>query len=249
MMNKHIFLTFIAFGLSLFCVGCVELSKKSPNAQEEHAVFIDQKVQALEKGLSDLSASAHDLRKRVEELSQKIVDADTNYSKTQNALDGLSSRVELKDSSFETILTETQKNISGLEKKIAEIEKSKTDLQNQLLGLQTQRSRFTGSRIEQHTEAMKEEAKEMIEQGREMIKEATGEKKSGEDKKIEAIAASQEKEVLQKLLDQALVCYRDGHYNEAIDKWEEVLVLDPENLEAKFNIEIAKEKIKSISER
>ncbi len=248
-MNRHIFLTFIALGLSVFFVGCVELSKKSSNAQEEHVASIDQKVHALEKGLSDLSASGQDLRKRVEEFSLKAVDADTNCSKLRNDLDGLSSRVELKDSSFETILTETQKNIHDLEKKIAEIEKAKTDLQNQLLGLQTQRSRLTGSRIDQHTEEMKEESKKMIDQGHEMIKETTGGKKSGEDKKIEEIAASQEKEVLQKLLDQALVCYRDGHYNEAIGKWEEVLVIDPENLEAKFNIEISKEKIKSISER
>lgn len=248
-MVKHILLTFIALSISLCFVGCVELSKKSPYAQEDHVALIDQKVQALEKGLSDISTSAQDLRKRVEELSQKALDADTNCSKLRSALDGLSSRVELKDSSFETILTETQKNINDLERKIAEIEKSKTDLQNQLLGLQTQRSRLTGSKIEQHTEVMKEEAKEMIEQGREMIKDATGGKKTGEDKKMEAIAASQEKEALQKLLDQALVCYRDGHYDEAIGKWEEVLVVEPENLEAKFNIEIAKEKIKSISGR
>lgn len=42
--------------------------------------------------------------------------------------------------------------------------------------------------------------------------------------------------------------YREGNYKGAIGKWEEVLIIDPENLEAKFNIEIANEKIKSISE-
>lgn len=68
-------------------------------------------------------------------------------------------------------------------------------------------------------------------------------------KKIEAIAANHEKEATQKLLDDALTLYREGNYKEAIDKWEKVLVIDPENLEAKFNIEIAKEKIKSLSEK
>ena len=89
----------------------------------------------------------------------------------------------------------------------------------------------------------------MVEQGHEMIKEVTGEKKSEEDKEIEAIAANQEKEALQKLLDEALILYREGSYEDAIGKWEEVLVIDPGNLEAKFNIEIAREKIKSISEK
>ncbi|MBE7443985.1 MAG: hypothetical protein HS132_01460 [Planctomycetia bacterium] len=248
-MKKHIVLSFIAINLSLFFVGCGELSRKSPHAQEEHVALIDQKVKAIEKGLSDLNDSSQDLRKRVEELSRKAFDADANCSNLRNALDGLSSRVELRNSAFETIFTETQKSINDLGKKISEIEKAKTDLQNQLLGLQTQSSRLTGSRIEQHTEAMKEDAKEVFVQGREMIKESTGGGKSGEDKKIEAIATNQEKEVLQKLLDEALLCYRDGHYNEAISKWEEVIVIDPENLEAKFNIEIAKEKIKSISEK
>ena len=89
----------------------------------------------------------------------------------------------------------------------------------------------------------------MIEEGREMIKEAKGEKKSEEEKKAEEAATKQGKEALQKLLDEALSLYRDGNYKEAIGKWEAVLVIDPTNLEAKFNIEIAKEKIKPPSRK
>lgn len=248
-MKRYVLLTLIIFGLSSLFAGCGGLSKKTSRAQEERLALLDQKILEFEQKLSDLNASAQNLGNRVEGLSQKAVDTDTNYSKLQNTLDGLSSRVEMKDGAFETILAETQKNISELEKKIAEIEKAKVDLQNQLLSLQTQRSRLAGSKIDQHAETMKEEAKEMLEHGRKMIKEATSEKKSEEDQKIEAIAANHEKEVLQKLLDEALLLYRDGHYKDAIGKWEEVLVIDPENLEAKFNIEIAKEKIKSLSEK
>ncbi|MDN3514670.1 MAG: hypothetical protein NG747_09750 [Candidatus Brocadia sp.] len=246
-MRKHVIFTILVFGFSSLFAGCVGLSKKTSRAQEEHLALIDQKIQELEQGISNLNSSAQNLGKRIEELSQSAVDTDANYSKIRNTLDGLSSQVELKDSAFETILAEAQKNISDLERKLAEIEKAKTDLQNQLLSLQTQRPRLAGSKIEQHVETMKEEAKEMVEQGHEMIKEVTGEKKSEEDKEIEAIAANQEKEALQKLLDEALILYREGSYEDAIGKWEEVLVIDPGNLEAKFNIEIAREKIKSIS--
>jgi hypothetical protein len=97
---------------------------------------------------------------------------------------------------------------------------------------------------------MEEEAKEIVGQGREMVKEAKdGQKIEGEDNKIEAVAVGQQKEALQKLLEDALTSYRNGNYKEAISRWEEALVIDSENLEAKFNIEIAKEKIKTISEK
>lgn len=53
---------------------------------------------------------------------------------------------------------------------------------------------------------------------------------------------------MQGLLDKAQAIYKDGNYSDAINKWGKVLNIDPENLEAKLNIEIAKEKIKSASE-
>ncbi len=46
------------------------------------------------------------------------------------------------------------------------------------------------------------------------------------------------------LLDEAIELYRQGKFEEAITKWEEVLAHDPSKLEAKFNIEIAKDRIK-----
>jgi tetratricopeptide (TPR) repeat protein len=80
----------------------------------------------------------------------------------------------------------------------------------------------------------------------EVAKDVPIDKKPEGSKLAEALTTGQEKEVLQKLLDEALVFYRDGKYQEAIAKWEEVLVMYPDNLEAKFNIEIAKEKVKSL---
>ncbi len=248
-MKKNIPFLFIILGISSLTVGCTGLSTKTSKVHEERLSSIDQRMQEFEEGISELDTVAQNLGKRVEELSQRAADTDTSYSKLQGYLDSLNSRVELKDSSFEAILTETQKSITDIEKRLGEIEKAKIDLQNQLISLQTQRSRLIGSKIDQQADAMKEEAKEMVEQGREMIKQATSERKSEEDKKIESIVASQEKEALQKLLDDALTLYRDGNYKEAIAKWEEVLVIDTENLEAKFNIEIAKEKMKSTQEK
>ena len=50
--------------------------------------------------------------------------------------------------------------------------------------------------------------------------------------------------LVQELLNKAISLYRKENFEEAIAKWEEVLVLDPSKLEAKFNIEIAQDRIK-----
>ncbi|HQU30536.1 MAG: hypothetical protein HRU72_06155 [Planctomycetia bacterium] len=247
-MKKYLIMILLVSFLTSF-MGCGGVSKKSQHVQTDYTEVVDQKIREIEKEISNLNATTQNLGNRIEDLSQKTTGLDTNYSKIQNALNGLSSKVELKDNAFETILSEAQKNISDLQKKLAEIEKGKTDLQSQLQSLETQKSHLVSSKIEQQAETKKEETKGMVEQGHEMAKEVTGGKKSEEDKKIETIASDHEKEALQKLLDEALILYRDGRYNEAVGKWEEVLVIEPENLEAKFNIEIAKEKIKSLSEK
>ncbi len=46
------------------------------------------------------------------------------------------------------------------------------------------------------------------------------------------------------LMDKAIISYSQGKFDDAISKWEEVLAHDPDKLDAKFNIEIAKDRIK-----
>jgi tetratricopeptide (TPR) repeat protein len=46
------------------------------------------------------------------------------------------------------------------------------------------------------------------------------------------------------LLDVAIQLYREEEFEAAIEKWKEVLALDPSKIEAKFNIEIAQDRIK-----
>lgn len=183
--------------------------------------LVDQKILELDQALSNLNLSAQNLGKRVEDLAQKTATIDTNYSRLNTTLDELSTQVATKDSSIKATVSETQKNISDLTQKLREIEQAKTELQNQIIALQTQRSRITDSEIGRKSEAMKEEE----------------------------TATEQGKEALQKSLDEALSLYRDGNYKDAIGKWEEALVIDPANLEAKFNIEIAKEKVKPPPEK
>lgn len=221
--------------------------------QRDQLELLDSKLLNLESAIANLNGVAQTIGKRVEELAQKTNNMDVNYSRLYSELDGLGSKVaaaEATDSSVGAVISDTQANLAELSKRLSEIEKAKSDLQNQILALQAQKSRTSGgSAIEQRSETMKEEAKEIVGKGREMAREVKMEKKPEDDKKIAELVAKQTKEALQKSLDGALQLYRKGNYKEAISKWEEALILDPENLEAKFNIEIAKEKIKSLSER
>ncbi len=221
--------------------------------QRDQLELLDSKLLNLESAIANLNVVSQGIGKRVEELAQKTNNMDVNYSRLYSELDGLGSKVaaaEATDNSVGAVISDTQANLAELSKRLSEIEKAKSDLQNQILALQAQKSRTSGgSAIEQRSETMKEEAKEIVGKGREMAREIKTEKKPEDDKKIAELVAKQTKEALQKSLDGALQLYRKGNYKEAISKWEEALILDPENLEAKFNIEIAKEKIKSLSER
>ena len=64
--------------------------------------------------------------------------------------------------------------------------------------------------------------------------------------KLESISKirNAETNLTDELLNDAIKLYSEQKFEEAVSKWEEVLVLDPGNLDAKFNIEIAKDRIK-----
>lgn len=249
---KYFFLIFVILALSFLHTGCAEFSrfyKKSSRTNDEPLALIDQRIQELEQALSNLNLSDQNLEKRIGELSQKI---DTNYSTLHESVNGLNSRVERKESLLESNLSEAQKNINNLENKLDklnEIEKIKTDLQNQIIVLLSQRSQITGSDVGKLKEAMKEEVEDVITQKQELTNESRREYKLEEEKTMKNSDANPRKAELQNMMDEALALYRGGNYEESLNKWEEIIAIDPENLEAEFNIGIVKERMKSLLEK
>ncbi len=65
-------------------------------------------------------------------------------------------------------------------------------------------------------------------------------------KRLETISklTAVETDLTKDLLDKAIKLYSQGKFEDAISRWEEVLAHDPGKLDAKFNIEIAKDRIK-----
>lgn len=62
-MQKGILLTFINLGIVSLLVGCAGLSTKSSSIHEERVALIDQRMQEIEQGLSNLNNFAQNLGK------------------------------------------------------------------------------------------------------------------------------------------------------------------------------------------
>lgn len=276
-MSKIITLVIITLVLPLTLIGCITVETKTCKDNEEHLALIDQKVSEFEKQIEDLDYNTKNLTTRIEMLTQKNMSMDAKYSNLYETLNTLSADIDAKNSSLETSLSYLTNDIEDLEKHLDEIEKTNSDLQNQIVVLQNQRSRIISSKTGHEEKVTKEQLKEMpsanastslerikdtkeeiqfteqeAEENRE-IEETTEEEAEAIEKafakeETKELSDTQKNELLQKLLDEALELYREGSYQEALMKWEEVLEIEPDNLESKFNIEITKEKIKSLSE-
>ncbi|WKZ20434.1 MAG: hypothetical protein QY310_07660 [Candidatus Jettenia sp. CY-1] len=248
-MKKVDFLTFLTLlGLSSF-MGCAGFSKKTIEIQKNHAErleSIDKKIQEHEQVFSSLNSFDENLEKRIEKVLQKVAHAEANYLQIHSMLKALDSKVETENTSMKNAISEAQKNISNFEKILSIIQEEKNDLQNQIVTLQSQISHIT-TEIEEHNKQSVSLFPSPTEQGSASNEKQTDEEKPKGDKITGSLVTKQEKEVLQDLLDKALALYRNENYEESLNTWEKALAIDPENLEAKLNIEIVKEKIKSLS--
>lgn len=255
-LTQIIMMKYIVLGLATVIMttfaGCSGLQNKiSRNKEtEQRLALIDRTVQEMRQSLSQLSLTDQTIERRIDELSQKTNGLDANYSHLKTTTDSLNSKLETKDNSVRNNVVDVQRNIDDLEKKLSrieEIDKVKTDLQNQIIVLLSQRQQLARYKLDQQGKGVKEAPVDEGNQETEGIKEPLVE--THEEKKSETLTTEQQNARLQFLLDDALAVYRTGDYEKAIRTWEEALKIDPENLEAKFNIDIAKEKLKSNPEK
>ena len=255
---------FLAAMVFFTLTGCITVETKTSKDTEAHLAQIDQKGNTFEKQFKDLDYATKNATTHIEMLTQKNMSMDAKYSNLYEMLTTIRADLESKNNSMETTLSYLTNDIETIEKHLGEIEKANSELRNQIAILQNQRSHIMSPK-EDTTVAKKTiipQTKETPLASRELIKEKEDEVEFPEyeevleiqtDKKpfareeTKELSDVQKKERLQTLLDDALEQYREGNYQEAIAKWEKVLELEPDNLEAKFNIEITKEKMKSLS--
>lgn len=253
---------FLAAMVFFTLTGCITVETKTSKDTEAQLSQIDQKVNTFEKQFKDLDYTTKNATTRIEMLTQKNMSMDAKYSNLYEMLTTIRTDLESKNNSMETTLSYLTNDIETIEKHLGEIEKANSELRNQIAILQNQRliSQKEDTAVAKKTiipqtketplasrELIKEEEDEVEFPEYEEALEIQTDKKPFAREETKELSDVQKKERLQTLLDDALEQYREGNYQEAIARWEKVLELEPDNLEAKFNIEITKEKMKSLS--
>ena len=239
-----------ALWLSSVFMGCTVVTKKYYVKNEERLASVDRKMKEHDQAIANLTSSQQNIWRSIEDGSRKSAEMDANYTKVQASLFYLDYKVETRNNVLDKKIAETRKALDALEVRMSkkefeeksdDIEKAKIDLQNQLIQLLYQKASD-----ESHSETTQGQADPKIGRKREMPDdefEGGGYSSPLEHEDDEDFDYKGDKDSLQKLLDEALTLYRDEKYKAAIKKWEEVLRIDPENLEAQFIIEIATEKM------
>ncbi len=151
----------------------------------------------------------------------------------------LETKVDTLSHSVEGLEPEISRLNKKLDEQVAEIEASLSE-QGNVSKLLEKRVSETGNLLQE------------IKQNLDLVEEDRGKMKVQLDElgtklnRLESLskATGTETNLTEELLDNAIKLYRQQKFEEAISKWEEVLAHDPGKLEAKFYIEIAKDRIK-----
>ncbi len=151
----------------------------------------------------------------------------------------LETKMDTLSHSVEGLEPEISKLNEKLDGQVAEIQAS--------LSAQGDEHKLLKERVSETGNAIQE-----IKQNLDLAEEDEGNIKIQLDKlstqlnRLEAISkiSNAETNLTEELLDNGIKFYRQQKFEEAISKWEEVLAREPGKLEAKFYIEIAKDRIK-----
>ena len=248
--SKYLFIFTTLFVLAgLLNSGCLKAPKsflrkdKSENRNESHAKArgskedridaLEEKVATLSYSLGSLTTENYELKKNFRELETiksqlnkeytQIKDTQATLEKTQAS--NKTARTRLKGE-----LAKTKVSLEKIKQQMAKMESEKKSLKVRLKTLETTRKTAAQTdEVVDKTTNIDTKNSYTRQSRKNLIKETQENHKTS---------------LVEELLNKAISLYRKEHFEEAISKWEQVLVLDPSKLEAKFNIEIAQDRIK-----
>jgi chromosome segregation ATPase len=237
-----IFTTLIIF-FGLLSSGCYQLNKgflqkdkskkRGSKSKEERMNELEEKVATLSYSLGSLATENYELKKNFSELEAVKSRLNKEYTQIKNkqaALEKTQASNNITRNRLKGELAETKVALEKINQHLAEMESEKNSLKAKLEILEATRERATKTEVVVDKTTNIETEKSYTGQNRKnLIKETQENRKSS---------------LVEELLDKAIRLYREEDFEDAIAKWEEVLVLDPSKLEAKFNIEIAQDRIK-----
>jgi len=196
--------------------------------KEDRMSTLEEKVATLSYSLGSLTTENYELKKNFKELEAVKSQLNEEYTKikdTQAALDKTQASNKTARNRLKGELSKTKVALEEIRKLLAKMESEKNSLKAKLEALEAARE----ATAQAEDVADKTASNYTGKSRKNLIKEAQENRKSS---------------LVQELLNKAISLYRKENFEEAIAKWEEVLVLDPSKLEAKFNIEIAQDRIK-----
>ncbi len=213
-------LTTVIISLGLFNSGCLQLEKFSLGGQSkaERINILEEEVESLSNNIGSLTSENNELKKNVVKLEA-----------AKNQLNNKYTQIKDKQIAIEAAQTSQNKVRKNLEGELAETKDLLEKVKQQLTIVENDKNNLKAKleKLEVPGEKAAEEEKGNVGENMENLTQETQETSPVED-----------------LLDKAIQSYRDENFEEAIAKWEEVLALDPGKLEAKFNIEIAQDRLK-----
>ncbi|MFQ5962699.1 MAG: hypothetical protein ACE5KZ_00260 [Candidatus Scalinduaceae bacterium] len=229
----HVFTTVI-IALGLFNAGCSKFQfKRFTFGKQKRINILEKKVDVLSNSMESLNAKNSELKKKFSELKLEKERLNKEYAKMENKQVSIETTLELRNDEHANLqkeLLETRNLLREIRQKLVLVETDKNEIKAQLEELESLYSKPT--KVETSVARTTNIGKKTndTEKSRESLIKETKEKRVTS--------------LVEDLLDKAIQFYRQGKYEEAISKWEEVLALDPSKLEAKFNIEIAQDRIK-----
>lgn len=216
-------LTTVIISLGLFNSGCLQLEKFSLGGQSktERINILEEEVESLSNNIGSLTTENYELKKNVVKLETAKNQLNNKYTQIKDkqiAIEAAQTSQNKIRKNLEEELAETKDLLVKVKQQLAIVENDKNNLKTKLEKLGAPREKAA------------EEEKGNVGENRENLAQETQE--------------TQETSPVEDLLDKAIQLYREENFEEAIAKWEEVIALDPGKLEAKFNIEIAQDRIK-----
>ena len=191
--------------------------------------LLEEKVATLSYSLGSLTTENYELKKNVSEqeaVKSQLTREYTHIKNKQAALEKAQASDSLARNRLKGELAKTKVTLEKIKQYLVEMESEKNNLKTKLEILEATRE---AEEVIDKTANIKAEKINTYQNRKGLIKETQEKRKSS---------------LVEKLLDDAIRLYREERFEGAIAKWEEVLVLDPGKLEAKFNIEIAQDRIK-----
>ncbi len=227
-------LTTVIIALGLLNSGCTQLKKfSSGQSKTERINILEEKVETLSYNMGSLTTENNELKKNLSELETVKNQLNEEYTQIKDkriAIETAQSSNDKAHKDLEEELAETKVLLEKVKQQLTVVEKDKNSLKTKLEKLEPSREKAAKTVSVASKATAAEEEKGNADKSKEgMIKEIQEKRKTS---------------LAEDLLDKAIQLYREEKFEEAIAKWEDVLALDPSKLEAKFNIEIAQDRIK-----